>query len=180
MRLRSLQWLVPLVGIAAVGCTSSDTVTPPAANQPPVVTGLATTQSFNQDTTATLSFNIRDDFAMAGQLSVTAAAPDGAILPPSAIVLGGAGADRTIMLMPTTNAIGSTDLTVRVSDPEGMTTTRVVRVEVRPVNASVLMLTNDTFALEREGMPVAVNGMTYVQDANDPAAFDALLGPPDP
>ena len=60
-------------------------------------------------------------------------------------------------------------------DPQGATATRSFKVTVNARNASMRSTAIDTFARSETDEQTAVNGLTFQQDADDPAIFAALI-----
>ena len=149
---------------------------PPAAKQAPQITGL-TDQSLPQDTsTPTLSFQVSDADSGASNVTVTATTSDETILPAVGIVLGGSGAVRTLQITPAAEVFGDATITIRASDPDGLTTQQLVRVTVNGVFVSFTSAVNQWFVLEENDDQHSLGGFTFTLDADDdPAAFDALL-----
>ena len=151
----------PLVGYSSPGASGTLTLAPIAAgsttitvtvndggpNNPivsrsfnvtvtgPPTLGVLADQVTNEDTpTAPIALTVGDTETAAGSLAVTASSSDTTLLPASTLVLGGAGANRTLTLTPATNQFGHCTVTVSVTDADTNTTTRSFGLIVRPVN----------------------------------------------
>jgi Big-like domain-containing protein len=148
---------------------------PPAA-QAPTIVGLAD-QSLPQDTsTPVLNFQVSDADSGADSVTVTATSSDTAIIPAEGIVLGGSGANRTLQITPAPEIFGDAMITLRATDPGGLSAQQVVRVTVNGVFVSFTTTVNDWFALDENDDEPVLSGFTFTLDADDnPAAFDALL-----
>jgi uncharacterized repeat protein (TIGR01451 family) len=73
-----------------------------------------------EDTSATIPFVVGDVETAAGALDVTVTASSNpALVPLGSISFGGTGSNRTVFIMPVTNEVGSSTITLRLSD--GMT-----------------------------------------------------------
>lgn len=174
MRVHTLHQRIGMFALAAVlsacGGRSYNSVDPN-----PQISGL-TDQSVAQDTSATLNFTVSDADSGAAAVTITAISSDTDLLASDNIVVGGSGANRTLQLVPTAEAIGETTITVRATDPSNRTASSSFRLRVNGVFVPVSTATFDTFAVDETGDPRPVNGMTYNGDVNDdPAAFDSLL-----
>jgi hypothetical protein len=161
-----------LVGAALVLGACSNSLPPPVA---PRISGLGAVQ-FPQDTSKDVTFSITDADTPVGTLQVTLESSNPAVLPLSGVRLAGAGETRTLTLVPTPEATGTANVTVRVSDATGLVTTATLAVTVQAVVRSFRGLVNDTFARSGSGDPISLQGFSLQADADgDPAAFDALL-----
>lgn len=163
----------------ATGCTNSggygDSNDMPApVNTAPSIVGLGD-QSYDQDTSASLAFTVSDAQTAAGDLVVSAVSSDAAILPAAGLALAGGDAARELLLTPREDATGTVSIAVTVRDGQGAITTRSISATWRPVLASMLDTTLGSYAVSAESQPQVVSGRTFVQDADDPLAFDALL-----
>lgn len=102
--------------------TVSLTITP--QNDAPVVSAIGSQSSPEDATIGPLAFTVSDAETAGEALTVTATSDNQALIADSGIVLGGAGANRTITLTPVANATGGpATITVNVSD--GVTTTQM-------------------------------------------------------
>ena len=78
-------------------------------------------------------------------------------------------------MTPAEDATGAASVTVTAVDANGNASNAAFPVTVSAVSQSVTTFTNSTFALMEGDTPVAVGGVTYVQDADDEATFAPLL-----
>jgi hypothetical protein len=149
---------------------------PQPAAQAPTIVGLAD-QSLPQDTwTPVLNFQVSDPDSGADSVTVTATSSDAAIIPAEGIVLGGSGANRTLQITPAPEIFGDATITLRATDPDGLSAQQVVRVTVNGVFVSFTTTVNDWFALDENDDEPVLSGFTFTLDADDnPAAFDVLL-----
>jgi hypothetical protein len=178
MRIHSLRFGAAAVALVLAACSGgydSPDPAPAPANTAPRITGLAD-RMVNQDTsTGALTFTVSDDESGAGAVTVTAASSDPLIVAQDAIVLSGTGSSRSIELVPAEDATGSVNVAVTATDPQGLSNVVTFGVTVRAVEQSVAAFTTATFAISEDGDPQTVRGITFVQDADDPATFDPLL-----
>jgi len=70
----------------------------------------------------------------AGQLTVDVSSSNPSLIPPANISVNGTGNDRTLEFTSASNQNGTSTLTLRVTDGDGMTVSRLVEVVVTPVN----------------------------------------------
>jgi hypothetical protein len=171
-----------LMAALLAGCSSrsdNDSPAPPMANSPPTVAGIAD-RTIDQDTVlGPIDFGVTDRESVPTALTVRVQANDTAVFPADGIVLAGTGAVRTITLTPLESATGSAAVTLTITDPDGATSTRVFNVTVNARAASVRETALATYAKGESEEPTDVNGFTYTQDADDPAAFAPLIPPDD-
>jgi subtilisin family serine protease len=107
------------------------TVTP--SNTPPTISDIADRTITEDGNTGAIPFTIGDAETSATALTVTVASSNTALVPFSSIVLGGSGANRTVTVMPTSNAFGTAIITLTVSDGT-LTTVDRFTLTVTPVN----------------------------------------------
>lgn len=117
--------------------TVSVLVTSSTANTPPTISAIDD-QTINEDSqTSPLEFTIGDIQTPVDQLIVNASSSDTTIIPNNALTLGGAGANRTIVVDPAANQYTSgtpVTITVSVQDLAGAVTEETFAVTVNPVN----------------------------------------------
>jgi hypothetical protein len=101
--------------------------------QAPTITPIAN-QTINEDTsTGALTFTVGDAETPAAALTVTRASSDTGLFPTANIVLGGAGANRTVTVTPAANQTGTATITLTVTDANGGTATTSFTVTVNPL-----------------------------------------------
>lgn len=92
-------------------------------NSAPSVAAPASVSTSRGTATSPISFTIGDVESSANSLSVTATSSNTALIPNTGIVLGGTGANRSIRITPAAGAVGSSTITLLVSDGTRTTTT---------------------------------------------------------
>jgi hypothetical protein len=97
------------------------------------------------------------------------------VFPADGVVLSGAGVTRRLTLTPLEATVGAARFTITVTDPQGLSTMSAFNVTLNTRAASVRDTTLATFAKMDADAPTALNGLTFAQDADDPAAFAALI-----
>ena len=171
--------LLAATTLVVAACGSSDkTPTPPpvATNSAPVISGI-TDRISNQDTVVgPIEFSIADRETDASMLTVSAATDATSVVPADGVTLAGGGAVRTITLTPLEAATGAVNVTLTVTDAQGAASTRSFRVMVNARTASIRETALATFAKSGSDDPTVVNGITFIQDADDPAIFEPLMG----
>ncbi len=110
-------------------------------NDNPTITTIANRTIEADTATGPIAFTVDDEETTAGALSVSALSSDTRLVPPSGIVFGGSGANRTITVTPAEGEIGTVTITVTVMDtavPAGSTSIDFsLRVEPKPAYALV-------------------------------------------
>ncbi len=125
-------------------------------NQAPTISQMADQKLSEGMPSATLPFVIGDAETPAAELTVAAGSSNPALIPVANIVLGGSGANRTVVVTPVANQAGSATITLRVDDGELSAQCSFV-VTVEPV----------TQVIEAE-TGVLVSPMTIGTDPLDP------------
>jgi hypothetical protein len=171
--------LLAAATLVAAGCSRNDDrdgpVPPPVVNAAPTISTVAD-QSANQDTVVgPLTFTISDAETAAEALTVIVSANAANVIPPDGIVLAGTGATRTLTVTPFEAATGMTSISVLVRDAQGLSATSTFRVTFNARTASIRDTTLTTFAKSERDAPTPVGGITFTQDADDPATFAALI-----
>jgi hypothetical protein len=120
--------------------TATLTLTVSAANTAPTISSIA-----NQSTTpgvakGPLAFTVGDAETAASSLTVTRASSNTTLLPTANVVLGGSGANRTVVVTPAAGQTGTTTITLTVSDGSlSATTTFTVTVAAAAQTPQVIL-----------------------------------------
>jgi len=162
--------------VAACGSSSDDSMPAPPVNSAPAISGIADRTGDQDTVVGPIEFSIVDRETDASMLTVSAAADGTSVVPADGIALGGGGGVRSITLTPLEAATGAVNVTLTVTDAQGAAATRSFRVMVNPRNASIRETALATFAKSGSDEPTVVNGITFIQDADDPAIFEPLMG----
>lgn len=101
---------VDCADLVAAPCVAS------ALPLPPVISRILDQVIDAGSTLGPLAFTLSDADTPPGALTVSAGSSNQALVPESAITLGGAGANRTVTVTPAANRFGTTTLTLTVSD----------------------------------------------------------------
>lgn len=100
----------------------------------PTLAGLPATRATAEDTaSAAIALTVADDDVAAAALTVAATSSAGAVVPASGLRLSGTGATRSLVLVPNPDAVGSTAITVTVSDGFVTSSPAVMTFTVTPV-----------------------------------------------
>jgi len=171
--------LLAATTMVVAACSSNNDYTPPdppAANSAPTVAGITDKMAFQDTVVGPIEFGINDRESDASLLIVSAVADGGSVVPADGVTLGGSGTVRSITLTPLEAATGDVNVTLTVTDPQGAATTRSFRVTVNARNASIRETALAAYAKGGSDEPTMVNGITFIQDADDPAIFEPLMG----
>jgi len=102
-------------------------------NALPTISSIANLAIAANTNTPAIAFTIGDAETSASSLTVTARSDNTTLVPGSAMVLGGTGANRTIAVTPATGQTGVANLTLTVSDGTGSSSTSFqLNVRQRP------------------------------------------------
>ncbi|HRE83655.1 MAG TPA: Ig-like domain-containing protein, partial [Opitutaceae bacterium] len=114
--------------------TATDTfvLTVNALNTAPSISSIASRTIDANTSTGPLAFTIADAETAIGNLTVSVTSSNTVLVPNNRIVLGGTGGNRTVSITPAPNQIGSTTLTLSVSDGN-LTSNSVFVLTVAPV-----------------------------------------------
>src|SRR6185369_12849149 len=99
----------------------------------PVISSISP-QSIDEDTGLTVPVVIGDFETAAGALLVTAHSSDQLLLPDGAMNISGVGSNRFLTLLPATNQFGNANVTVTVTDGDGISASNSFGITIRPVN----------------------------------------------
>lgn len=152
-------------GMALITVTVSDgefsastgysvTVTP--VNDAPTATPIADQTIDQNGATGELAFTVADIETAPADLIVTATSSNQSLLPDGNIVLGGAGAERTVSLTPLAQQYGATTVTLTVSDGE-LEMSRSFNLLVNQVNQPprISLLADHTMPQDTTSSPLA-------------------------
>jgi len=103
-------------------------------NEPPTITDIPD-QSVNEDTNGlTVNFTIGDLETPEASLVVSVSSSNPLLIPSANLLLGGSGANRSLLLTPLANAAGNSTISVVVHDEGGLTAMDTFVVMVQQVN----------------------------------------------
>ncbi|MFM1769085.1 MAG: hypothetical protein RJA22_1614 [Verrucomicrobiota bacterium] len=125
----------------------------------------------NEDTLSpALAFTIQDAETPATALQVSASSSNPTLIPQAGLTLSGAGANRSLRVLPATNQFGTASITVQVSDG-ALTATNIFLVTVQPVDDPPTLSSLSDLAVDEDSPagPLAVT----LGDVETPAS--ALL-----
>jgi hypothetical protein len=98
--------------------TATVTINVSADNDPPTISDIPDQRTTVGVTAGPIPFLVEDAETPADSLVLTVASSNLALIPPSSIVLGGSGPNRTVTVTPTVGLVDTATITVTVSDGE--------------------------------------------------------------
>ena len=105
----------------------------------------------SEDTPAIVAFSVDDPDDAAGTLIVSATSTNPLLLPVGALAFSGTGSNRNLRIAPATNASGSAQITLRVTDPLGGVSQRNFYLEVQPTVDSITFVSGPTSLVRTVG-----------------------------
>lgn len=124
------------------------------ADLPPTISGIANQQVAANSSTGPLNFTIGDDQTPVASLSLTTGSDNLALVPLSGIVLGGAGANRTVTVTPAPNQTGSANITITVGDGLSQTPTSFQLTVVDSQPPTISGITNQQIVVNSSTGPL--------------------------
>lgn len=155
-----------IVSDGELSASTAFTVTVSPKNAPPTITSIGSRSVTMGTTTAAIDFFLGDALTPVEDLAVTATSSNTSLVPNSAIVFGGSGANRWLKATPVAGQTGTTTVTVTVSDGELSTSTSFVLAVTVPNTAPTLVTpSNRSTVLGRSSGAIEFT----VHDAETPA-----------
>ena len=113
-------------------------------DQPPTISAISNQVAQINQSTGAIGFTVNDSETGPGSLQLQASSANTNLVPLSNIVFGGSGNSRTVTVTPATNQIGTTTITITVSNATGKAdTTFFLNVNTPPQLAANNVLTVD-------------------------------------
>jgi len=156
--------------IAAAACGGGGS----GSDEGPMI-GSMQSVTVNQDTTAAVTVPVTDKTTMVSALAITAAAANGSLVLPQGIVLKRDSGGPTLYVTPAEDATGSSVIQVLATDPQGRMAQQSFTFTVNAVDVSFATFSQGVLGKSETDPPSQVSGFTFVQDADDTAAFDSVL-----
>jgi hypothetical protein len=129
----------------------------------------------NQDTTARVPLTITDSQAALSSLVITASADNGNLVAPQGLSVQNTDSGPVLNVTPLEAATGSTAINVMVTDPGGGMVQGTFMLTVNAVNVSFSAFAAQVLAAADSDSPLAVNGKTFIQDADSSTQFNNLF-----
>lgn len=144
-----------------------------ATNTPPTISDIAD-QSTDEGVPKEVAFTVGDAETPAGSLIVTATSSNTALVPNANLVPGGAGASRTLAIAPLAGLSGTTTITVKVKDADGVETMDTFILTVNATNSAPVA--NPQSIAVDEDVPKAII-LTGSDADGDPLTYIIVSGP---
>ena len=166
--------LLVLAALLATGCGGGTNFRAPAVNLPPSISVIddATVQA--NSTPLAIGFTVADDSTDGGTLRVTVSSDTLRVINADGIVVTINGGDRTLTLSPPANTVGTSAVTVTVTDAGGLSTATGFLLTVTPIPTSFVQFARDTFTDNPSAIPRPVNHLDFQQDAGVDDFVDLL------
>ena len=116
------------------------TVTSP--NTPPTITNIADQATARNVDIGPIAFTVGDAETAAGSLTLTGSSTNTTLVSNNDITFGGSGAIRTVTIVPAANQIGTTTITVAVTDAHGASVSGSFELTVTAPNMTQFVVTN--------------------------------------
>jgi uncharacterized repeat protein (TIGR01451 family) len=138
------------------------------ANTQPTLSTIANQTTPEDTPLGPISFNVRDAETAVGSVTVTAASSNPVLLPDANITITGSTTNRNITLLPATNQVGTTTITLTANDGAFGATNTSFNLTVTPVNdpPTIAPIANVTTL---KNVPTAVIPIA-IDDVDTPAA----------
>ncbi len=150
------------------------TISTGGGGTPPNVSDVTDRAIAEDGTTGAIAFTVGDAESAASELSVTAAANNGTLLPAGSLVVGGTGASRTLTATPATNQFGTAIVTLTVTDPSARSAQDTFVLTVTAVNDRPVATPQSLVATQGIGKVFVLSG-TDVE--NSPLTYAVTGGP---
>jgi hypothetical protein len=162
-------------GTANGGVDTSDpqtfSITVNAVNDAPTISAIANQSTPINSPTGPIPFTIGDAETAAASLTLVGESSNIGLVPNTSIVFGGSGADRTVTLTPAANQVGTTTITLAVSDGD-LSASRTFTLSVQNTPPTISDIPNQTILENTALGPVAFT----VGDSETPAGSLTVSG----
>jgi len=124
-------------------------------NAAPTISNVVDIVADEDQTIPSFTVNVGDVETPVGNLTVTAASSNTALIPSANLSVSGNTGTRTVVITPVANASGTSTITLTVTDSNGLTTQETFLVTVNPVN-DLPTVTGGGNVTTNEDVPVTV------------------------
>lgn len=161
------------LALLLLGCDGGRNRSPAMSiNAAPTITAIADQSVSANSASASITFTVADDTTPAGDLQVSATSEDSDLVADTGLALSGSGADRSLVVAPVAERIGTTTITVEVRDAAGAVAQTSFGLAVTPIVTSFDQFVREVFTDDANGMPRQINVLDFNQDADN---FDDLV-----
>ena len=163
------------VVILLSACSDSKRIEP-IVNAPPQVSSVADQQISANQSAAPITINASDDVTQSSSLQVTISSSDQSLIRDEDLILSGFnGANAELTITPVTGQIGSTSISVTVTDFTGSNATISFNVSVVNQQLSADLLIRNIFGNDKNTVPVSLDAIELIQDVNDENQYNDLI-----
>ncbi|MGZ8938130.1 MAG: Ig-like domain-containing protein [Limisphaerales bacterium] len=157
-----------------IGSPSSAVITiADGVNSPPTITQIADQGIEAGLSSGDLAFQVGDLETPASNLQITGVSSNEQLVPPTGIIFGGGGANRTVRINTAGGTNGIVSITLTVSDGVNQATS-IFEVEITPKNRPPTALGAEIQTLEDEPVEITLAG---IDPDNDVLEFEIVLPP---
>ena len=121
-------------GVGAQSGSATRDIAITAINDGPTITVISDQTTLEDTATGAIVFSLTDHETAVADLTVVGSSSNTSLIPDTALVFGGSGADRTLTLTPIQNQNGTSTVTVTVTDGEALSTSTTFDITVTAVN----------------------------------------------
>jgi sugar lactone lactonase YvrE len=143
-----------------------------AVDDAPVISSIADQSIAEGSSTGAVAFTLSDPDTAASTLTVTATASNAVLVPAGAIVLGGAGASRTIDITPAAGESGNSTITIEVFDGSSTSSQSFQLTVVASNQAPVI--TPASFSIAENSASGSSVGQVVAVDPDVEESFDRI------
>ncbi|MBK8761428.1 MAG: putative Ig domain-containing protein [Sulfuritalea sp.] len=135
-------------------------------------------QTLNEDGSIAVNVTLADTETAVGSLVFSASSSNAVLFPGGSIVLGGAGANRTITLTPAANTSGTATITYVTTDGGGLNVSKTFNVTVNAVQDAPVFLATQGNLSFTSGSAIAATTLSAATDADGDALTYSMGGLP--
>ena len=154
-----------------VGCDSGGRESPLVTlDNPPSVTSIPDQLGEVNRNLGPIAFTISDDLTPTGLLLLTVSSEDTSVI--QDIIIGGSLNNRQLTIVPRQDQVGTTSVTLTVTDASGLSETVHFEVGFDLVDITFGRLARDVFAVSGNSEPTPINGFRVIAEETE---FNDLL-----
>ena len=176
MTLCSMQRVVPVALAAALTACGGGGGVPAPGNLAPSL-DVADTVMVSANLGGVTPVSLNDDRSPASRLMLTAVAVNSAeLLPDAGVRIEGAGSTRNLRIAPAEDALGDAQVALTVTDEDGLSSRREVRVSVVPQQLDLAAFVRAQFGADAaaDAEPLLINAVEFNELIEDDAFEDLL------
>ncbi len=143
-----------------------------APNRAPTLGPITDRSTPANQQSAPIGFTVGDE--LPNTLRFNVVSDNQAVVPDSAIAVGGSGTNRSLTISPTIDALGDAFITVIATDVAGLSASSTFLLTVTPKPQALQAFVRSTFAAPADGDPVPINAIEFTDDAANDDFADLL------